>query len=97
MNFRKKPVVIQAYHFVDGLAKFIEWMEQEQFRSDVVAFQGTDKAVYIDTLEGNMKADRGDWIIRGVKGEYYPCKPDVFEITYERVDDPSLRPSGEEK
>jgi len=40
----------------------------------------------IHTLEGNMKADPGDWIITGVKGEQYPCKPDIFEQTYERVE-----------
>ena len=40
----------------------------------------------IETLEGVMKANKGDWIIKGVKGELYPCKPDVFEMTYEKVD-----------
>ena len=44
-------------------------------------------ALYIDTLEGTMKADINDWIIKGVKGEYYPCKPDIFENTYEEVKD----------
>lgn len=51
----------------------------------IEAYQ-TDKEVFIDTLEGTMKADKGDWIIKGVKGELYPCKPDVFEMTYEKVD-----------
>lgn len=40
----------------------------------------------VPTLEGNMRADRGDWIIRGVKGEFYPCKPDIFSATYDPVD-----------
>ncbi|MEN6401641.1 MAG: hypothetical protein ABFD94_06825 [Armatimonadia bacterium] len=44
-----------------------------------------DATVYILTLEGPMRADPGDWIIRGVKGEFYPCKPDVFVATYEPV------------
>ena len=50
----------------------------------VEAYQ-TDKEMEIETLEGTMKADPGDWIIRGVKGELYPCKPDVFEMTYKKV------------
>ena len=51
----------------------------------IEAYQ-TDKEVFIETLEGTMKADKGDWIIKGVKGELYPCKPDVFEMTYKKVD-----------
>ncbi len=50
----------------------------------VEAFQ-TDKELVIHTLEGDMKADAGDWIITGVRGEQYPCKPDIFEETYEPV------------
>lgn len=52
----------------------------------VEAYQ-TDREVFIETLEGTMKADVGDWIIKGVKGEYYPCKPDVFDMTYEKNED----------
>lgn len=52
----------------------------------VEAYQ-TNEEVIIQTLEGNMKADPGDWIITGVHGEKYPCKPDIFEKTYEPVDD----------
>ena len=50
----------------------------------------TDKEIYIDTLEGKMKANKGDYIIKGVKGEIYPCKPDIFLMTYEYIgcDDP---------
>lgn len=47
----------------------------------------TDEELYIRTLEGVMKANKGDYIIQGVKGEYYPCKPDVFKETYEEVQD----------
>jgi hypothetical protein len=53
----------------------------------VEAYQ-TDKALVIPTLEGDHHASPGDWIIRGVKGECYPCKPDIFKQTYEIVDDP---------
>ena len=50
----------------------------------VDAYQ-TDKVIYIDTLEGRMRADIGDWIITGVDGEQYPCKPDIFEKTYDII------------
>ena len=50
----------------------------------IQAYQ-TDKELLIETLEGMMKAEKGDYIIRGVKGEYYPCKPDVFKLTYEKL------------
>jgi hypothetical protein len=58
-----------------------------KFRKKPIVIEAwqTDKAMKITTLEGLMRADPGDWIITGVKGEQYPCKPDVFEITYERV------------
>lgn len=51
----------------------------------IEAYQ-TDKEFEIKTLEGTMKADIGDWIITGVKGEQYPCKPDIFEATYDLVE-----------
>ena len=50
----------------------------------IEAYQ-TDEEMEIETLEGVMKANKGDWIIRGVKGELYPCKPDVFDMTYKKV------------
>lgn len=53
---------------------------------EVEAYQ-TDKVIFIDTLEGTMRAEKGDWIITGVKGEKYPCKPDIFEKTYEKVEE----------
>ena len=48
--------------------------------------QGCEGFVYVSTLEGTMRADVGDWIIKGVKGELYPCKPDIFQQTYDPVD-----------
>lgn len=51
----------------------------------VEAYQ-TDKEMIIHTLEGDMKADVGDWIITGLRGEQYPCKPDIFKKTYERIE-----------
>jgi hypothetical protein len=79
MRFRKKPVVIEAVQYKAGEAS-------GELAADVIA--GTvryveDGTVLIQTLEGVMIARPGDWIIRGVKGELYPCKPDVFDATYE--------------
>ena len=61
-----------------------------KFRKKPVVIEAyqTDKEMIIHTLEGDHKANIGDWIIRGVKGELYPCKPDIFEQTYEEVEEP---------
>lgn len=78
-KYRKKPVVIEAVQNVVGKAETIStWMKSHGVNPQ---FDGATFA--ISTLEGTMKADRGDWIIRGVKGEFYPCKPDIFAATYE--------------
>ena len=80
-KFRKKPVVIEAMQF-DGT---IESANEIQLLIDgrQTSIEGWNGIVEIKTLEGTMRADPGDWIIRGVKGEFYPCKPDVFAATYE--------------
>ena len=90
-KYRKKPVVIEAFQWTGenlkeiiaftGLhesAKKWTWKQYEE----VVAAEG----LKIFTLEGKMNADIDDWIIKGVKGEFYPCKPDIFEATYEKVE-----------
>lgn len=80
-QFRKKPVVIEAVKFRAG-------EQPDELASDVVAgtIRYTDQdTLLIATLEGTMEARSGDWIIRGVKGELYPCKPDIFAATYEPV------------
>lgn len=82
MKFRKKPVVIEAVQFT-GSNCF-----------DVLRFMGRTEDIYtadlnqsdipiIYTLEGDMTCSAGDWIIKGVKGEFYPCKDDIFRLTYE--------------
>ena len=83
MKFRRKPVVIEA----------IQWTGAKESLAEILNFCPTciistshTHALYIDTLEGRHRADVGDWIIKGVKGEFYPCKPDIFEATYERVE-----------
>ena len=94
-KFRKKPVVIEAFKF-DGThgsaQRLMMWMEvpQEARNQRVVAWGLNDSkttafALIIPTLEGDHTASPGDWIIKGVKGEFYPCKPDIFVATYEPV------------
>lgn len=84
-QYRKKPVVIEAMLFEGN--KDHPSMEEIQ---DWIAKSGTrvrnDRLnIYITTLEGEMRAEVGDYIIKGVKGEFYPCKPDIFAATYEEV------------
>jgi hypothetical protein len=92
-KYRKKPVVIEA-HFWDGSAEgaglIIDWILTGEHSAryhdihDIVP--GARAVIAIATLEGTITASPGDWIIRGVKGEFYPCKPDIFEATYESID-----------
>lgn len=85
MKYRKKPVVIEAILNDEGLSwsKPPEWFLPALDGGELWSVDGK---VFIKTLEGTMTADQGDWIIRGVKGELYPCKPDIFEATYEAVE-----------
>jgi hypothetical protein len=81
-QFRKKPVVVDAMQFVAGqLESAAKWS------GGILVVENNQKIVglSIATLEGRMTANLGDWIIKGVKGEFYPCKPDIFEQTYEEV------------
>ncbi len=82
MRWRKKPVEIDAYRH-DLQLSLPDWLADAN-KDGRVAFL-SDNAVAINTLEGAMRAEVGDWIIRGVKGELYPCKPDIFAATYEPV------------
>lgn len=81
MKFRKKPVVIEAFRFlIDEVPQW--WSDSLNVKIDVLHHEAV-----IETLEGTMRASLGDWIIKGVKGELYPCKPDIFEATYEKVEE----------
>lgn len=86
MKFRKKPVEIDAFYFND-LNSYLEICDFAKSRGvDIYkTFEYTTNKMFIQTLEGKMEASAGDWIICGVNGEFYPCKPDVFAKTYERV------------
>lgn len=85
MKYRKKPIVIEAMVVpsvfdIDGRIAFEEWLKPKCLDRSA---KWTGANLLIDTLEGKMLAEPGDWVICGVKGELYPCKPDIFEATYE--------------
>jgi hypothetical protein len=86
-TFRKKPVEIEAVQFDHSNGGVIAKWCGGRNRFEEKASDPTDVAEWIDipTLEGVMRASLGDWIIRGVQGEFYPCKPDIFEKTYDAV------------
>jgi|TARA_R110000868_G_scaffold92254_1_gene255884 hypothetical protein len=79
MKFRKKPVVIEA----------TQWFKHGDHPKVLPMLRGYESPTKgrIPTLEGPMEVTAGDWIITGVRGEHYPCKPDIFEMTYERVEE----------
>ena len=85
-KYIKKPVTIEAIQFADKadcILAIHKFMGQETTR---VNYEDKDNPyVKIETLEGTMKASVGDYIIKGVNGEFYPCKPDIFDKTYEEV------------
>ena len=86
-KYRKKPVVIEAIQFVDTTERIGEI--QEFMGGITIRVDYADKnnpIIKIETLEGVMDASVGDYIIKGVHGEFYPCKPDIFEKTYEEVE-----------
>ena len=87
MQYRKKPVVIEAWHFT-GVPDYRKpvWLADAIVNGRIYYQGGAEPYMTIPTLEGNMRANVGDYIIRGVKGELYPCKPDIFAATYEPVE-----------
>ena len=87
MKYRKKPVVIEAFKYIGNLYN-VPQLAVEAFEKKFL-FYGIDGArdeLHIMTLEGVHHVSIGDYIIRGVAGEIYPCKPDIFELTYEEVE-----------
>lgn len=96
-KFRKKPVEIEAIRWcgdnIDAVLDFVyaderwkEGIESETVGGPCIGHTPALGELDIPTLEGTMTGQVGDWIIRGVKGELYPCKPDIFEATYEPVE-----------
>ena len=88
-RFRKKPVEIEARQYLNKEASYdlLHWINEGQYkRGEDVPFAHWENGILtIPTLEGDHAANIGDWIIQGVHGEFYPCKPDIFEKTYESV------------
>ena len=91
MKFRKKPVVIDATNWngdVEDATRIVNWILQGGGTAryhDRTEGGYDDHGLMIDTLEGVMRANPGDWVVRGVAGEFYPCRPDIFDATYEPV------------
>ena len=77
MKYRKKPVVIEALQYTGNQKEIIEFTGNEHIFTPI--------GLVIHTLEGDHRAKIGDWIIKGIQGEFYPCKPDIFDQTYEAV------------
>lgn len=82
MMYQKKPIVVEARHF-DGtdksLKELCEW-------ADTYCVVNEEGQFVVNTVEGPLHVSVGDWVIKGIKGEFYPCKPDIFEMTYEWAD-----------
>jgi hypothetical protein len=94
-QYRKKPVVIEAVQWSGDILDaeaILEFAAGDGAPDATVGFQGNKLVIY--TLEGVMSGDPGDWLIRGIKGELYPCKPDIFEATYEPVIDAAIAEAG---
>jgi hypothetical protein len=86
-KYRKKPVVIDAMQYLGKNAAVVAKWCGGEVTTDRVDEDDDDVTQYvrIETLEGAMLAAPGDYVIKGVKGEFYPCKPDIFAATYEEV------------
>lgn len=83
MKYRKKPIVINAIQFLNNVKEIEEFVGQKLQGN--MNGTGEVQELVIPTLEGQHIASKYDWIICGIKGEFYPCKPDIFETTYEEV------------
>ena len=84
-KYRKKPVVIEATQYQEGKTS-IHDLKEDLSISNLNPLRLKDDGVFIETLEGLMKVSDGDYVIKGVADELYPCKPDIFEATYELVE-----------
>lgn len=83
--YRKKPVEVEAIQFEMELTAF---SKIDEFLEDCAYVDWShleNGCIYLETLEGVMRVSEGDYIIKGVHGEFYPCKPDIFNLTYEKI------------
>jgi hypothetical protein len=85
--FKKGPIEIEARQFLDDSSSYelLHWINDGQHAKGKRFADWTNGILIVPTLEGEHIASAGDWIIKGVAGEFYPCKPDIFETTYEAV------------
>jgi hypothetical protein len=86
MKYRKKPIIVEATQYFANMGEHTAqtpvWLIDACIDGRIFA---RDNNTFIKTLEGELKVNDGDWIIKGIQGELYPCKPDIFEATYEKV------------
>jgi hypothetical protein len=90
MRFRKKPVVIEAWLWDTTTATRLKLEAEGMISTRYEGYIGRPDDCHnlgIRTLEGSMRVNPGDYIIKGIKGEFYPCKPDIFEATYDAVEE----------
>ena len=88
MKYRKKPVVIEAVEFLDTterIAELSDFITDQDLRIDYS--DTSNPKLKLQTLEGTVTASVGDYIIKGINGEFYPCKPDIFKKTYDPIED----------
>lgn len=86
MKYRKKPIVVEAFQYLpDSEGNFVrpEWASKDTI---IAKHDDSESWLCLLTHHGLIVATSGEWIIKGIKGEIYPCKPDIFESTYERVE-----------
>ena len=84
MKYRKKPVVIEAMQITSptSLLDVMRWVNDHGGKAGEWCWDEDEQYLIIETLEGKMRASAGDWIVKGVAGEFYPCKPEIFAATY---------------
>lgn len=82
-KYRKKPVIVEAMHFTNETKEEVYHWAHEQQLNIQPSYENGIPCLIIPTLEGEMICVLGDYLIKGIKGEFYPCKPDIFEETYE--------------
>lgn len=85
MKYKKKPIIVEAIQLLNDDYSIEECLNVFITDDDIKTVKN-DKHIRIQTLEGDMKASFGDYIIKGVNEEFYPCKPDIFEKTYESIE-----------
>lgn len=88
MLYKKKPVVVEAMQYTpETLTECLQFLKDGEAQSVLAAVELDEVVIEIVTLEGSMTVKYGDYIVKGVQGEFYPCKPDIFEATYENYGD----------